>query len=223
MAERITPSLIISLLALIVSLGGVSYAAIQIPKNSVGTKQLKRNAVSPAKLKKNAVRTAKLKRGAVTAAKLQAGSVNSSKIQAGSVDSSKIRDGSLMGEDFAAGQLPGTTWQAARDADTLLDLTGTLSPVVSTAVLPAGAYLVFGRANIIGGAAISTLICSLEGDAAQNFKVAAGGGFPLSMASTAVLTEPRSIELRCSSSSGTPKIAQAHVIATQVTRVTGSG
>lgn len=212
MSERVTPSLIISLLALTVALGGVSYAAIQIPKNSVGTKQLKRNAVSAAKLKKNAVRTGKLNREAVTRAKLRAGAV----------DSAKVQDGSLLGEDFAPGQIPGDTWQASRNSNTLLDLTGTLEPVASTPVLPAGSYLVFGRANILSGATISTLICSMEQDAAQNFTVAAGGALPLSMASTAELVEPGSIELKCSRSSGTPQVAQAHVIATQVTRVTAT-
>jgi hypothetical protein len=37
MKRRITPSLVVSIIALVVALGGASYAAIQIPKNSVGT------------------------------------------------------------------------------------------------------------------------------------------------------------------------------------------
>jgi hypothetical protein len=40
----------VACLALFVALGGISYAALQLPKNSVGSKQLKRNAVTPAKL-----------------------------------------------------------------------------------------------------------------------------------------------------------------------------
>ena len=46
MRKHITPSLIISLLALFIATSGASYAALQIPKNSVGTKQLKKNAVT---------------------------------------------------------------------------------------------------------------------------------------------------------------------------------
>jgi hypothetical protein len=40
----------IALLALFVALGGTSYAATQLPSNSVGTKQIRAGAVTPAKL-----------------------------------------------------------------------------------------------------------------------------------------------------------------------------
>ena len=40
----------VALLALVIALGGTSYAAVQLPKNSVGTKQLRTKAVTPAKL-----------------------------------------------------------------------------------------------------------------------------------------------------------------------------
>ena len=51
MGGRISPSLVISVIALFVALGGASYAAIKIPKNSVGTKQLKNRAVNSNKVK----------------------------------------------------------------------------------------------------------------------------------------------------------------------------
>ena len=41
---------VIALIALFVALGGSAYAALNLPKNSVGAKQLKRGAVTPAKL-----------------------------------------------------------------------------------------------------------------------------------------------------------------------------
>jgi len=63
-------------IALVVALGGTSYAAITLPKNSVGSKQIKKNAVTSSKIKKNAVK------------------------------SSKIKDGTLLGKDFKAGQIP---------------------------------------------------------------------------------------------------------------------
>lgn len=49
--RHLTPSLVISLVALFVALGGASYAAIRIPANSVGNKQLKKNAVTASKVK----------------------------------------------------------------------------------------------------------------------------------------------------------------------------
>lgn len=66
----------IGLLALFIALGGVSYAAVNLPKNSVGPKQLKRGAVTQAKVRN------------------------------GAITSAKVRDGSLLRKDFRRGQLP---------------------------------------------------------------------------------------------------------------------
>lgn len=55
-----SPALVISLIALFVALGGTSYAAIHLPRNSVGTKQLKKNAVTTRKIRKHAVTAAKI-------------------------------------------------------------------------------------------------------------------------------------------------------------------
>ena len=74
--HRPTPAMVVAILALMVALGGTSYAAIKLPKNSVGTKQIKKRAVTGAKIRKNAV------------------------------ESSKVKDSSLMKKDFAPGQLP---------------------------------------------------------------------------------------------------------------------
>ena len=60
----------IALLALFVALGGTTYAATALPKNSVGTKQLKNNAVTAPKIKNGAVTTAKINTNAVTGAKV---------------------------------------------------------------------------------------------------------------------------------------------------------
>jgi hypothetical protein len=68
-------ALVISLVALFISLGGTSYAAITLPARSVGAKQLKSGAVTTAKIRKSAVTTAKIRNGAVTAAKINAASI----------------------------------------------------------------------------------------------------------------------------------------------------
>lgn len=44
-------SMIVAIVALIVALGGTSYAALSLPKGSVGPKQLRKNAVNSAKVK----------------------------------------------------------------------------------------------------------------------------------------------------------------------------
>jgi hypothetical protein len=45
-----SPALIVACLALVVALGGVSYAAGVLPANSVGAKQLRSSAVTPSKI-----------------------------------------------------------------------------------------------------------------------------------------------------------------------------
>jgi hypothetical protein len=49
--RRPSPATVISIVALVVALGGTSYAALKLPAGSVGTKQLKANAVTGAKVK----------------------------------------------------------------------------------------------------------------------------------------------------------------------------
>jgi hypothetical protein len=68
--------MVVALLALFVALGGSAVAALNLPKNSVGTRQLKKGAVTGAKLHNNAV------------------------------TASKVKAGSLLAKDFKAGQLP---------------------------------------------------------------------------------------------------------------------
>jgi hypothetical protein len=62
--------------ALFIAIGGTSYAAVSLPRNSVGTAQLRAGSVTAPKLAKRAV------------------------------DSSKVKNGTLLAKDFAAGQLP---------------------------------------------------------------------------------------------------------------------
>ena len=49
--------MVVALIALAVALGGTSYAATQLPRNSVTTKQLKNNSVTSAKVKDRSLRS----------------------------------------------------------------------------------------------------------------------------------------------------------------------
>jgi hypothetical protein len=71
-----SPAMLVACVSLVVALGGVSYAAGVLPKNSVGTTQLKKKAVT------------------------------ASKLRAGSVSGAKVKNGTLMATDFRAGQIP---------------------------------------------------------------------------------------------------------------------
>jgi hypothetical protein len=57
---RPSAGLIISIIALIVALGGTSYAAFRLPTNSVGTKQVKNAAVTGPKIARGAITRSKL-------------------------------------------------------------------------------------------------------------------------------------------------------------------
>lgn len=61
MRRHLTFANIVSMLALFIALGGVSWAAATLPKNSVGSKQIKKNAVTNAKIKRNAITGSKVK------------------------------------------------------------------------------------------------------------------------------------------------------------------
>lgn len=52
---------LVAYLALVIALGGTSYAAVQLPRNSVGAPQIKKNAVAQVELRRNAVTSAKVK------------------------------------------------------------------------------------------------------------------------------------------------------------------
>jgi len=54
--RRPSPSIVVAFVALLVALAGTSYAAIQLPAGSVGTKQLKKNAVTGKKVKNRSLK-----------------------------------------------------------------------------------------------------------------------------------------------------------------------
>ncbi len=62
---KLTFSNVVAVIALFIALGGASYAATQLPKNSVGPKQLKKGAVTAAKIKDGAVTGAKIARSSL--------------------------------------------------------------------------------------------------------------------------------------------------------------
>src|SRR3954452_11094326 len=61
--RRPSPAMVVAVIALCVALGGGAYAAIKLPKNSVGSKQLKKGAVTPPKLSAKTIKQLKGKTG----------------------------------------------------------------------------------------------------------------------------------------------------------------
>jgi len=70
---KITPSLVISSIALIVALGGTTYAITALPANSVGPKQIRADAVTGKKIAKGAVGSEQIADGSVRATDLAPG------------------------------------------------------------------------------------------------------------------------------------------------------
>lgn len=105
--RRLTFANIVACIALFVALGSASYAATQLPKNSVGTKQIKKNAVTTAKIKSRAVTTAKIKSHAVTAAKIKQGAVGGASLADGAVSGAKLQANSITGANVQDNSLTG--------------------------------------------------------------------------------------------------------------------
>jgi hypothetical protein len=80
-----SPAMVVSMVALFVALGGVGYAAVTLPRGSVGAAQL---------------RTA-----AVTETKIAAGAVRSFKIRTNAISTTKVANNSLTGADILESSL----------------------------------------------------------------------------------------------------------------------
>ena len=189
MRRHLNPALVISVVALFVALGGSSYAAIKLPKNSVGARQIKKNAVS----------------------------------------SPKVKDGSLLATDFKSGQLPkGDTgprgpsdgYVGNRQASPLQPLTSSTEPVAFSPQLPAGNYVVTGRANIIGLGVATGIVCSMGDDVVQSLSTSSGTVIPLTLSSGIKLDAPGTIRMFCQRASGNVSIAQASIAAIRVESLT---
>ena len=63
--HRPSPAIVIACVALLLALGGVSWAATTLPRNSVGTAQLKNNAVTSRKVKNHSLLRADFKSGQI--------------------------------------------------------------------------------------------------------------------------------------------------------------
>jgi hypothetical protein len=94
---------IVSILALTFALGGTSYAAAKLPKNSVGSKQIKAAAVQAADLHADAVTSAAVLNGSLTGGDLANGSVTGDDLANGSVTGDDLANGSVASQDLASG------------------------------------------------------------------------------------------------------------------------
>jgi hypothetical protein len=197
-----SPAMLVACVALVVALGGVSYAAAALPKNSVGTAQLKKKAVTGTKLKRDAVTGA------------------------------KVKNGSLMGADFKAGQLPagpqgpkgdpGAPGQQGpsgagpgyiSDNRFAVVVPAKSTTTVQTLNVPAGTYLLFARAevnNSSGSAANDIISCKLAAGTDQQVQnglylgpnLSAGETLPVSWQISHTFASAGQVTLSCNADAG---------------------
>ena len=140
-----SPAMVVACIALAVALGGTSYAAITLPRNSVGTKQLQKNSISAFKLQSNSVGPAKLKINAVTGAKVKSDSLTGeqisettlAKVPAAPRPTTRRRSAATPIRRFATTVAPGGA------EATVLNLNG----LVLTLTCPAGSVQLRGNNN----------------------------------------------------------------------------
>jgi hypothetical protein len=119
--------MVVALLALIVALGGTSYAAIKLPKNSVGNKQLKKNAV--------------------TGSKVKDGSLFSNDFAAGQLPRGPKGDPGSQGAQGPAGANgePSSAYYASTRANVVITGLDTDNNFVTLTGLPPGSYVINGH------------------------------------------------------------------------------
>jgi hypothetical protein len=100
--SRLTYSNVIASLALFVALGGGAYAAIKIPKNSVGTAQIKSNAVISSKVKDRSLLALDFKGGQLPQGAQGIQGAKGDKGDTGTVDTSNFYTKSQSDSQFAA-------------------------------------------------------------------------------------------------------------------------
>jgi hypothetical protein len=139
----------VSVVALFMSLGGVGYAATQLPNNSVGAAQLKNSAVTNSKIKNSAVTFKKIEPGSV-------GTVRANTNQLQARVTGTCASGQGIGAIDSTGKVTCNTALPAEFGTTSNTATVTGSPTAVTSVnLPAGpSYLAFANptATVTSGA-----------------------------------------------------------------------
>ena len=141
--RRPSPATVMSAAALFMSLGGVGYAATQIPNGSVGTAQLAKGAVTNSKIKDTAVSYQKIAKHTIGMQR-----INTAQVQARVAD--PCATGSAIGSIDELGKVkcnPALPFEFGTTNNTASVPTTATSPTSVTSVsLPSGAsYLTFAN------------------------------------------------------------------------------
>ena len=98
--SRLTYSNVVASMALFIALGGISYAAVKLPKNSVGSSQIRKNSVTGSKVKNSSLTGSDVKNSSLTGSDVKNSSLTGSDVKNSSLTGSDIRNKSLTAADF---------------------------------------------------------------------------------------------------------------------------
>jgi hypothetical protein len=143
---------VISVIALFVALGGASYAAVTLPKNSVGPKQIKKRAVRARHINKNSVSASKIQRNSISSPKIADGSVFGADLADDSIGASQIASGAVGSDEVANGSLAEGDLQAGLlDLDITVQFTQAAADLANGAEISIDAQCLAGQTAIGGG------------------------------------------------------------------------
>jgi hypothetical protein len=140
-----SPSMVVACIALAVALGGTSYAAITLPRNSVGTNQLRKESVTATKLATKSVGPRKLQNNAVTDRNVKDNALTGAKISEatlGQVPSAAKADDSTTVAGYSVKRFVATVAPGGAES-TILNLNG----LALTLTCPGGSVTLRGNNN----------------------------------------------------------------------------
>ncbi len=206
--RHLTYANVAATLALFLALGGAAYAATQLPKNSVGTKQLKKGAVTAAKINK---KTRNALRGPQGPAGPQGKTGKTGKAAAKGATGAQGKTG-LTGADGT-----GPAFEVFTSGKTVT----TAASAVVSGTLSAGAYVVNANVFLESAGKLTTVTCSLNVGGVVAEAAGVVGANPkeaitLPLSVTRTLGGASTDVVTCSASTETASVKYANVIATQV-------
>ena len=207
MSRRPSAAIVISSAALFMSLGGVGYAAISIPNNSVGAAQLRNNAVTNSKINNGAVSFKKIQPGAVGLVRANTGQLQV-RVSGTCASGTAIGTINQVGKVTCNNALPsefGTTNNTAT-------VTSTAATVTSVALPTGASYLAFANptATVTSGGSAQhvTVTCTLT--VASNTQTRSA---TIDTTGTSGDTSTASIPLQAAGPSGTGSVSCANSVA----------
>lgn len=140
---RLSSAHVLAGFALFVALGGTSYAALKLPRNSVGAAQIRNDSVTSAKIKRGSVGVSDLSASARAATKGDTGTAGAKG------DTGSAGPAGSQGSTGPQGQpgQPGPSDVYTRTGTPDSGLVGSPPVVMSHLDLPAGRYLIIGKAS----------------------------------------------------------------------------